>query len=1349
MQGSNVVAENGLTVQAKNIEIKEAETHVYRDDFYSKRKSGITGSLKDGTAQMSYARSKSTIDAKGFDETLVGSQLVTEKGKLTLNAKNDVNVNAAHLRSGGDMSLSGKNVYLNAVNEQHNSEAHQKQRSTSVGMGFVYEPMLKAENNYRQKEAQGATKTIVGKVLTASEAVSDAMESMGRGLQPYARHSQSESHRYNQQSVAKTTALEVGGNLSIQAREGDIRSQGARISAEGDAHFIAKHNIEFGVATHSQSQQANNKSFSLSADGLAKYVAGVALDKERGNTQMTQEVGGQISIGGNSTTFAETGDITLKGTAFVAEGKNRFIAQEGKVNLLSAETRSQSNQARKGHGIGEAVISDTERFFGYNRTRMNQSGENIAHQGSQLASLNDSVEVYAGKDYLQTASEVLAKDNVNISAQHITMNNALNHQDNSQSESDLKIGQFSRVKSPIIDLIQAVESAVKNDKASDRLKAANAMSIAAQGYSVYGLVSRHMKGNPKDSAYLLRVESGSGVAHSRQSQEAQASISQGSRINAKDITLTARGDGSLNEKGEKKLGNINLTHTDITARDEAGKRIQDSRITLTGNEINIQAGEAHSKLKGRNQSVGVEVGMAATVGAQTGVGVYARVGGSSGKEDGYSKTYQASHLEAETVTLNSQGDTNLIGSQAKGKTVNANVGGNLKIESLQDEERFKTKSSGGGLEVEFGFGNNWSLSGYGNAASGKTNHKQVNEQAGTFAEEGGYHVDAKDVHLKGGVIASQNPQNSQLSTNKLTFEDIQNSSVSQSISGGISGSMSGESRQKEESKTTTQTQKSDDGQESSKKTNLNHGINPSLPMAYRSQDSSVTKATLTEGKIILHKDTTPTETTAKDLGINTDITQANRQTATTQDVKAQVAEQQQIATAIGKVRSAAETYAANRRAEAEQVLAQKQTELAIAKAQGNKATEAKLEEQVKTAKTEAENWGTGGTYRQAMDATLNGLGLGLGGFSPEAVAAGVASPYVNTAIKAVADDGTLANLALHGIWGAVEAATQGANVIGGASSAITGEVAAKILAEKLYGQETPENLTEEQKRVVSQLSQVIAGVVSGTAELASGGDAVSSIQNMDVGMNVAKNAVENNGLLTSQTVDLFKKLEKAEKDGNSLEDIFNEAKELSDKQYNELKENCIDSAICRYGAEKLNEESNQQALELVSYFNSKLSSLSEESQTRFIEFIIQENGREIELIEQNRSPVETVIVKLVDTFAEGAQSRGRKISPKIASFAKKVKNPNATNKDWKYIPTPKKEDITGFTNLIKVKDKTPVQGGGKLRSRWKDNEGNIYEWDSQHGALEKYNKKGKHLGEFDYKTGVQTKVADPKRRVEP
>lgn len=40
------------------------------------------------------------------------------------------------------------------------------------------------------------------------------------------------------------------------------------------------------------------------------------------------------------------------------------------------------------------------------------------------------------------------------------------------------------------------------------------------------------------------------------------------------------------------------------------------------------------------------------------------------------------------------------------------------------------------------------------------------------------------------------------------------------------------------------------------------------------------------------------------------------------------------------------------------------------------------------------------------------------------------------------------------------------------------------------------------------------------------------------------------------------------------------------------------------------------------------------------------------------------------------------------------------------------------------------------------------EWDSQHGAPEKYSPNGKHLGKFDHKTGAQTKPADLTRKVE-
>lgn len=80
--------------------------------------------------------------------------------------------------------------------------------------------------------------------------------------------------------------------------------------------------------------------------------------------------------------------------------------------------------------------------------------------------------------------------------------------------------------------------------------------------------------------------------------------------------------------------------------------------------------------------------------------------------------------------------------------------------------------------------------------------------------------------------------------------------------------------------------------------------------------------------------------------------------------------------------------------------------------------------------------------------------------------------------------------------------------------------------------------------------------------------------------------------------------------------------------------------------------------------------------------------------------------------------------------------------------TPAPLSLPGFPDALVAKRKTTVQGGG-LRKRWRTAKGQILEWDSQHAAVEKYDKRGRHLGEFDAQTGTQTKEADETRRVEP
>jgi hypothetical protein len=82
-----------------------------------------------------------------------------------------------------------------------------------------------------------------------------------------------------------------------------------------------------------------------------------------------------------------------------------------------------------------------------------------------------------------------------------------------------------------------------------------------------------------------------------------------------------------------------------------------------------------------------------------------------------------------------------------------------------------------------------------------------------------------------------------------------------------------------------------------------------------------------------------------------------------------------------------------------------------------------------------------------------------------------------------------------------------------------------------------------------------------------------------------------------------------------------------------------------------------------------------------------------------------------------------------------------------YHPAPK--GLIAFPDATRAKRKTPLKGGGGLRKRWKTSKGTIFEWDSQHGTVEMYDKRGRHLGEYDPTTGKQTKPADNFRSVEP
>ena len=129
------------------------------------------------------------------------------------------------------------------------------------------------------------------------------------------------------------------------------------------------------------------------------------------------------------------------------------------------------------------------------------------------------------------------------------------------------------------------------------------------------------------------------------------------------------------------------------------------------------------------------------------------------------------------------------------------------------------------------------------------------------------------------------------------------------------------------------------------------------------------------------------------------------------------------------------------------------------------------------------------------------------------VASGL-SPAVNNQIKKATTDAkgnvnTALNLTAHALWGAVEAYAGNRNVAAGAAGAAGGEAAANFLASTLYDK-SPEKLSEEEKRTVSSLSQVAAGIAGGSLSDSSDGAIIAA--------KTAKNAVENNSFTLESVI---------------------------------------------------------------------------------------------------------------------------------------------------------------------------------------------------------------------------------------
>ena len=941
---------------------------------------------------------------------------------------------------------------------------------------------------------------------------------------------------------------------------------GSEFNIEGDARFVGKNAIEMrGASAVSNgtmsvlSEGDINIHESRQQERLSEATKWTkhGVFQSKGETRRHNH---NYDIAEGSTLDADkiyihsnNGNVDIQGSNAVAE--NGLVIKANNIDIHEAENRVYSDDyySKKRSGALSGGIGIT---FGSQKQTAESDETKRYAQSSQVGSLNGNTTMIAKDTYTQTASAVSAiKGDVNILAKKADIKAADDKYETNTKQKFEQKGLTIAITSPVISAIQAVQGAVQSTRQVGESKhgRVNAMAAANAGFDAYRAadsvmkagdsIQKAMSNSDVDSVVGVQITYGQQKSESRTHTEGKTAAK--SQVNAGGkVNIVATGAG--------KDSNINIEGSDIS-----GKQ---GTTLIADNQVNIKATEQNHQERSTNKSSGFNAGVAIKVGSGVAAGI--TVGGNYGKGygNGDETTYVASHVgdsQSKTV-IHAGGDANIIGSQVKGKRVELNAE-NLNIESLQDKSSYHGKQMNVSGSVTVGYG--FSAGGSFNKSKINADHASVNEQAGIYAGDEGYDINVnKHTDLKGALITStqkaEKDGKNHFSTGSLTHSDIENHSNYSGSSFGVSGSVSanfetpfGENGAAQSTKqatdkdgnllytdkngNTTVNSKGVDGQENTKKlAEGKESLQFSYGMGYgkdSDSQSSTTKSGINTQNIIIKDEAEQLKRTGKTVqeeiaAIKTDITTESAQSQSGKlenrfnkdDVQKELDFQREVTEKFGPNVAEAGSLLANKFGEEAKA---KRHEAAIAleeaekaKAENNNETNQALAKQARdnfeTASREAKEWETGGSQRLIIDSALNVISTALAGRPAAEVVASGLSPAVNNQIKKATTDAkgnvnTALNLTAHALWGAVEAYAGNRNVAAGAAGAAGGEAAAHFLASTLYNK-SPEKLSEEEKRTVSSLSQVAAGIAGGTLSDSSDGAIIAA--------KTAKNAVENNGM---------------------------------------------------------------------------------------------------------------------------------------------------------------------------------------------------------------------------------------------
>ncbi len=971
------------------------------------------------------------VDAAGFSsmagdskvsQSLLGAQgTIASTGDLLVVAGNDVTVHGASIAAGGNAQIAaGHDITVDTVQSDtsqsvtKNAGHHWEAASTINQTAAITAGGSLAMQSGNDTTLKGATlgtgsdmAIVAGGNLTATTVTNTAT---------YNNVATDDSTRkqtdraYDEQAVG--TSLSAGGNatlaaVSADATKGNVTLTGSSVLTDtGVASIAATGNVTINEA------REEHDSYTATESKRGSFVHGSTTDTMQ-DTQANVGVGSTLS--GDTVTISAGRDLNVKGST-IAGTNDLNLAAAGNVTITtSQDTQNTSSYYSKhesglgtGGGIGISVGSKTQTDTAHDAT--------VTNNGSTVGSLNGSLNIVAGNDLHVTGSDLVAAKNVTGTGANVTIDSAIDTMHHDETHEVKQSGFTLAIKTPVID---AVSSTVDQAHAAgrsqdDRAAALHGMAAASGAIDSVGTARAALGALANDQKPEAKIELSYGSSHSKNTYTEDSTTNRGSNVTAGGTAaFVATGDptGTSSGRGTPGSGNVTIAGSTVNANDV---------ILAARNQVNLVNTTDIDSTRSTNQSSSASVGI--SYGTQ-GFGVDASMSKAHGNGNSEAAMQNNTHVTAaNTATIISGGDTNITGSNVNGRQVNADVGGDLNIASVQDtmSSGAHQESTGGGFAISQGGG---SASFSHTNANANGGYAGVSEQAGIRAGDGGFNVGVRgDTDLKGAVIASDaGVSKNNLSTGTLTFSDIQNQSSYDAHSGGFSaGVTTGDGG----------ANYSTHGPGSTTNGPNAGGGAPMLSQNDSGSDSATTRSGIHAGTISVTDTVNQTQDVAS---LNRDTSNTNGTVTRLPDVNNLLDRQADMVSAAGAAGEAAATRI------------------------GNYANERLKEAQDAGDQAGIAAWDEGGTYRIGMHIAGGALTAGLGGGGIGSAAQGAAGAGI--AAWAAGDLNRLANGTRDALGGGDAAQMAGnvlSNVIAGASGFLIGGTTGAFTASNadLYNRST-------------------------------------------------------------------------------------------------------------------------------------------------------------------------------------------------------------------------------------------------------------------------------------------------------